>query len=69
VPLLGGLAGALHRFVRYPVRLHSAFERFQGGDRDALARPLSGSYHDVWMELHQDLLVSLGRQRAEADGD
>ena len=30
--------------------------------------PLSDSYHDVWMQLHEDLLLTLGRDRSTADG-
>jgi len=29
---------------------------------------MSGSYHDLWMELHQDLMCTLGRERTAADG-
>ena len=32
---------------------------------DAVAKPLSGSYHDVWMELHEDLILTQGIDRAE----
>lgn len=48
--------------------LGQAVERLRQGDPDALAKPLSHSYHDVWMELHEDLLNSLGRETSEADG-
>ena len=73
-------AGQLHRdvdrmlaetaFARagwYRPRLRAANERFAGGDGQALARPLSDSYHDVWMELHQDLILTLGLTRTDAD--
>ncbi|EWT06077.1 hypothetical protein N864_00270 [Intrasporangium chromatireducens Q5-1] len=56
------------RFSGYRARFQAALDAFRGGDRDALAKPLSGSYHDVWMELHEDLLVTLGRERTEHDG-
>jgi hypothetical protein len=69
LPVLDDLARALRRFGTYPERLTTASDRFQRGEREALARPLSGSYHDVWMELHQDLLLTLDRERAAADGD
>lgn len=55
-------------FDRYGQRLQSALDAYLGGDADALAKPMTGSYHDVWMELHEDLLVSLDRERDEADG-
>lgn len=64
---LGPAGEALARFGRYPVRLGSALERVQGGDATAFTRPLTESYHDVWMELHQDLLTSLGRVRDAGD--
>jgi hypothetical protein len=68
VPVIDDLASALPRFEPYARRLTSAAERFSGGEAHALARPLSNSYHDVWMELHQDLLLSLGRERDASDG-
>jgi hypothetical protein len=56
------------RFARYAVRFGAALERVRGGDTAAFARPMSHSYHDVWMELHEDLLLTLGRERDAADG-
>jgi hypothetical protein len=56
------------RMTSYLPRFARATERIEGGDLDALTRPLSDSYHDVWMELHQDLLVTLGRSRTDGDG-
>ena len=32
----------------------------------SLTKPLTGSYHDVWMELHEDLLLTLGLAREDA---
>lgn len=52
----------------YAERLAAAAARFAGGDHTALLVPLTGSYHDVVMELHVDLLMMLGRDRTEADG-
>jgi DNA-binding MarR family transcriptional regulator len=54
-------------FRAYPPRFSAALERLEHGDADAFARPLSGSYHDVWMELHQDLILRLGLQRGDDD--
>jgi len=62
------LAAAMARFGPYSGRLADAAERFAGGDPAALARPLARSYHDVWMELHEDFLVTLRRQRDASDG-
>jgi hypothetical protein len=62
------LAVDLPRFARYNTDFSAALARLRAGDSRAFAAPLSASYHDVWMELHQDLLSTLGRARATADG-
>jgi hypothetical protein len=61
-------AAGLARLSTYASRLTVALERVRGGDLGAFARPMAGSYHDAWMELHQDLLLSLGKERSAADG-
>ncbi len=45
--------------------LKGAMERFDDGDMSALTSPLTDSYHNVWMWLHQELLLMLGVSRAE----
>jgi hypothetical protein len=62
-PMVDDLAGILSRFELYGVRLLDALRRVQAGDADAFTRPMSSSYHDVWMELHEDLLLTLGIER------
>jgi hypothetical protein len=66
-PALAAMAAAVPSFGRYEVRLGGALGRIQDGDRDAIARPLANSYHDIWMELHEDLLVRLGLTRGSDD--
>lgn len=56
------------RLTVYAERLHGALRRVQAGEHEAFARPMARSFHDAWMELHQDLLLSLGRERDAADG-
>ena len=68
VAITDTLAQALPRFGRYPRAFAAARDRLVAGDGSAFAKPLSGSYHDVWMELHQDLLSTLGRERSAVDG-
>jgi hypothetical protein len=63
---LGGLSQALDRYAGYPPRFDRALARLESGDWTALAAPLSASYHDVWMALHEDLLCTLGRTRSPA---
>lgn len=68
VEALAPAADASCRFGRYPVRFEAALKRVRSGDAGAFARPMSNSYHDVWMELHEDLMLTLGRERDAADG-
>jgi hypothetical protein len=68
LPVIGQLAGVLPRFAGYRDRLDDSYRRVQAGQRDAFTRPLSDSYHDVWMELHQDLLLTLNISREAAGG-
>jgi hypothetical protein len=63
----GQAAATLPRFASYRPRFQAALESFRSGNDDALAKPMTGSYHDVWMELHEDLLVTLGRPRDDED--
>nr|WP_290713957.1 MarR family transcriptional regulator [Gordonia sp. UBA5067] len=67
IAVLSPAGEAVARLGRYPARLAAALSRIQDGDRAAFARPMSDSYHDVWMELHQDLLLTAQRERDEAD--
>lgn len=60
-------ASQVSRFARYRTRLGNALRRFAAGDTSALLQPLSESYHDIWMEMHEDLLVLLDRQREPDD--
>jgi DNA-binding PadR family transcriptional regulator len=65
--LLSTAAEGEPRFGLYEPRFAAALARLRDGDDSAFARPMSDSYHDVWMELHEDLLSSLGHERTEAD--
>jgi hypothetical protein len=58
----------LGRMALYRTRFDSALARVQAGENAAFARPMADSFHDAWMELHQDLLLSLNRERSAADG-
>jgi hypothetical protein len=35
------------------------------GDHQLFTGVMCGSYHDVWMELHEDLILTLGIDRAK----
>jgi hypothetical protein len=52
-------------FEHYRNDLSSALHNFDAGDNSALTSPLTDSYHNVWMWLHQHLLLMLGLSRKE----
>jgi len=58
------LAVELERMRSYGPRLSTALERVEAGEQEWVARPLMDSYHTVWHELHEDLLLTLGIDRS-----
>jgi hypothetical protein len=58
------LAVELERMRSYGPRLAAALERVERGEREWVARPLIDSYHSVWHELHEDLLLTLDVDRS-----
>jgi hypothetical protein len=68
-PIVSALGRALVRFADYRPRLRAARRRVDAGESDWLTSPRIDSYHTVWMQLHEDLLLALGRERSsEAPG-
>ena len=63
-PICDDLAATLDRFSGYAGRLGHAVEKVTAGDRDYFTKPLFPSYHTIWFELHEDLLATLGIDRA-----
>jgi hypothetical protein len=63
-PLTRAMAGALERFGPYRERLRRALQRVEEGDHEWFTSPRIDSYHTVWMQLHEDLLLALGIDRA-----
>lgn len=61
---LGGpLAGALARFDGYTDRYAAALAKVDRGDRRMVDAPDRDSCHTVWIQLHEDLLATLGIPR------
>ena len=63
-PIIAQLAEAFNRFGHYGGRLDYALNQVLSGDINWFTKPSLDSYHEVWFELHEDLLVSLGIDRA-----
>lgn len=51
------------RYSPYRGRLNECVERLESGDTSALTAALKESYHTVWYELHEDLLLTLDLER------
>lgn len=64
-PLLDGLATALSRYAGYRDDLAHAVGRVMAGNTDFLTNPRVRCFHTVWFELHEDLLATLGINRAD----
>src|SRR3546814_1224843 len=63
LPICHDLASLLDRYRPYGARFDHAIERVRAGDLDWFTKPMIASYHTVWFELHEDLLVTLGITR------
>jgi hypothetical protein len=64
-PLCAAFAGVMTRYEPYGGRLHEALGKVQAGDHHLFTGVMCSSYHDVWMELHEDLILTLGIDRAK----
>ena len=64
-PICQDLASLLERFDGYRGRFSAALARVRAGDGEWFARPMIDSYHTVWFELHENLLATLGIERAK----
>jgi pyruvate,orthophosphate dikinase len=60
-PLISGLP----RLAAYHERLERAAAAAAAGDQRYVASPRVDSYHGIWFELHEDLILLAGRTRAE----
>ena len=62
---LKSLVEGLSRLQSYVNRLDRAAGMVDGGDANYLASPRLDSYHNVWFELHEDLILLADRTREE----
>ena len=63
MPIIAAAAAQLPRLDRYSVKLESAFGKVKAGDLVWLSRPIIDSYHTVWFELHEELILAAGLTR------
>jgi len=64
-PVLRRMTAVQPRLGGYRPRLQEALDKFDEGESNWLASPLMDSYHTVWMQLHQELILMLGLSRAD----
>jgi phosphoenolpyruvate-protein kinase (PTS system EI component) len=64
-PTIEGFASALPRMARYSQRLDESAAKLAAGDSKKFTGVMCGSFHDVWMEMHEDLIVLLRINRVE----
>ena len=62
---LANLTEELPRLGNYNARLSRAAALVEGGDQAYIASPRLDSYHNVWFELHEDLILLAGRTRED----
>lgn len=63
-PVLVLMTGVLDRFTLYGPRLAASLGRLQAGESNMFTGVMCGSYHDAWMELHEDLILTQGIDRS-----
>lgn len=63
-PVCRSLTDVMDRFGGYGDRLEAALVKVRDGDGQWFTGVMVDSYHTVWFELHEDLLQTLGLDRA-----
>jgi hypothetical protein len=58
------IGSEVSRLAPYGPRLSATAHKVADGDHHLFTGVLCGSYHDVWMELHEDFILTLGIDRA-----
>jgi hypothetical protein len=62
-PICHAFGKTAKRFDGYAARLTGSRVALEAGDERMFTGVLCGSYHDVWMELHEDLILTQGIDR------
>lgn len=64
-PVLLRLGSAIPRFSTYRSRLRAALAQLEEGESHWFSGPECDSYHTVWSQLHENLLLALGIAQGE----
>ena len=65
-PIIAAAATQLPRLSAYAAKLRAALNKVKAGEIAWLTKPLIDSYHTVWFELHEELILAVGLTREEA---
>ena len=57
-PVVSGFGAVAVRFAGYAPRLNETVKAVHAGEHNMFTGVMCGSFHDVWMELHEDLLLT-----------
>lgn len=63
-PVVDALGSSVARMRPYAGRLVDVLGKVQAGETKMFTGVMCGSYHDVWMELHEDLIITQGIDRS-----
>jgi hypothetical protein len=63
IPIIRDVADHLPRLASYAAKLDRARQKIIRGESIWLTRPIIDSYHTVWFELHEELIVACGLTR------
>lgn len=64
VPAVAAMGDGLARMAPYAGRLVEVLGKVGSGETKMFTGVMCGSYHDVWMELHEDLILTQGIDRS-----
>lgn len=62
-PIVTSMAGVVPRLSPYASRLDSTCRNVSAGSHHLFTGVMCGSFHDIWMELHEDLILTQGINR------
>ncbi|MDI3314088.1 MAG: MarR family transcriptional regulator [Mycobacterium sp.] len=63
LPIIAAAAAQLPRLGGYTAKLTRALDHVKAGRTAWLAHPMIDSYHTVWFELHEELILAVGLTR------
>lgn len=63
MPVNAAIVAEIPRLAGYSDKLDAALAKVNAGETSWLTRPIVDSYHTVWFELHEELILAAGLTR------